>query len=77
MSLAHLLRRRSHPAAGLGAAATCGGAVLQRRVVAHPIAVVRAALAHLGANGAGALVQIGAAQHKVRARLADLGAVEQ
>src|SRR5206468_3194591 len=47
------------------------------RIVAELIAVLRTALTHLGAHATGARMERGPAEHKVRARLADLGAVEQ
>src|SRR6266545_4498096 len=75
----YALRRHHyrHAPAGLSAAAACRGAVLHGRIFAQLFARLGAALTDLGADAAGARVEIRAAQHKVRARLADLGAVEQ
>src|SRR5262245_55513790 len=70
-------RHRGHMPARLGAAAARLGAGAHLWVVSQALAVLRAALADLRAHAAYTRVQIGAAQHKVRAGLADLGTVEQ
>jgi hypothetical protein len=64
-----------HFPAGLGAASAGCGALLHDRVVAKPLTVLSAALTDLSAHPASAGVQVGTAQHKICAGLADIGAV--
>ena len=72
-----LRRHAAHPPAGVGAAAAGVRAGFHLRIVTKPIAVLCAAIAHLRAHRADAAVQWRAAEHKVGARVADGGAVEQ
>jgi len=67
----------AHPPAGVGAAAAGIRTGFHLRIIAEPIAVLRTAIAHLRTDRADAAVQWRAAKHKVGARVADGGAVEQ
>ncbi len=66
----HFAARLRAPPADLRACGHVG-------ILAHPVALVRAALADGGAGGAGVAVHVRAAHHEIRAGAADLGAVEQ
>ena len=66
-----------HAAAGVRAAAAELGAVAHLDIVAEPLARFSAAVADLGAQAAGGPMKLGAAQHVVGARSANLGTVEE
>jgi hypothetical protein len=68
---------RGHFRARFGARATGGGTSLHMLIVAKLCAGLGAALANLGADAAGAAVQVRSAQHKVGAGLTDLSTVKQ
>jgi hypothetical protein len=71
------MRHRGHPAARFGALAAHLSASLHRGIVSELLAVLGAALADLCTDLTGAPVQVGAAEHEVGARLADLRTVEE
>jgi len=68
-------RHLRHALAGLGASLTGIRALLHHLIVAHATALTLARAADLGTDGAGPAVERRVAQHEVRARAADLGAV--
>ena len=72
-----LCSHRGHVLARFGATAASLGAGVHIRVVTQPLAVARTALADFGTHTTCAAMKLGTAQHKVRAGLADLGAIEQ
>jgi hypothetical protein len=72
MSVFHLC----HPAARFLASPACLGALAHLLVASHLFAAFATGPADLGTGGAGLRVERGAPEHEVRARLADLGAIE-
>ncbi len=66
-----------HLAAGLGASPASFRALAHLLVLAHAFAILRAFRADFRARPAGMLVQRRAAQHEVRARVANTHAIEQ
>lgn len=63
--------------ARLGAAAAGLGTIFHMLVVAQALTTRGAVLASLGADAAGAAMEVRTAQHKVGAGLTDLGTIEQ
>lgn len=63
--------------ARLGATAAGLGTIFHMLLIAQTLTTRGAALANLGADAAGAAVQVRTAQHKVGAGLTDLGTIEK